>query len=196
MDDDLEALRKAAQERDPNQAQFLLKRIFLNMPFYRALAVAVERVYRHVETFERDHPDAIWARQALVQIASLGAAPGELPPEAMKDFNSPGAANFVKALFDLAHATRQGSQIEARIGYLVSAVVNAIMAELVASWYGPRLDEWERVRQNRIDPATGQYSHPEANQIAYRFWTDADVARRDTAAWQQVVDRIAQHMNR
>jgi hypothetical protein len=194
--DDLAALRKAAAERDPNRTQFLLKRLLLNMTFYRGLALAVERAYAFLPTFERYYPQAIWARQVLVQIASLGTAPGDIPAEARQAFTSPGAANYVKVLYDLAHATRQSQQMEARIGYLTSAVVNTIMAELVEAWYGGRLSDWERVRQNQFDPATGQYSDPEATQIAYRFWTDEDTAQRDTAAWLAVADSVEEKMQR
>jgi hypothetical protein len=194
--DDLTALRQAAEERNPEQTQFLLKRIFLQMPFYRAMAVAVEQLHRYVETFEREYPQAKWARQVLVQIASIGTAPGELPADAMREYEKPGAMNYVKALSDLAHATRQSNQLEARVGYLVSAVVNAMMAELVESWYRQRLDEWARVRGNQFNPATGQYSDPEATMIAYRFWTDDNVAQRDTALWLQVVGNIETKMKR
>jgi hypothetical protein len=193
MNDDLAALRKAARERDPNQAQFLLKRIFLNVPFYRALAVAIERAYQHVDTFERYHPDAKWARQALVQITSLGTAPGELPPEAMR--SSLAWRRTSSRRSSTWRTQRGGRQIEARVGYLVSAVVNAIMAELVECWYGSVLMS-ERMRQNRIDPATGQYHDPEANQIAYRFWMDAEMARRDTEAWLAVADSVEEKLRR
>lgn len=197
FEQNLAALREAAKRRSPEQTQFLLRRIFLAMPFYRALAVAVERTYRHLETFERYHPEARWARQSLVQITSLGTAPGKLPDDALEPaFTTPGTANFIKALFDLAHASRQGSQPEARVGYLVSAVVNAIMAELVELWYGSRLADWERVRRNSYDAATGQYSDPEATQIAYRFWTDETVALRDIDAWLEVTDNIEKKLSR
>lgn len=185
-EDDLAALRQAAQDRDPNQTQFLLKRLFLSMSFYRALAVAVERAYAYLDTFERQHPQQPWARQVVVQITSLGTAPGDIPDEAKQSYATPGTANFVKALYDLAHACRPNNQMEARIGFLVSAVVNAMMAELVESWYGSRLNDWERVRQNV----------PEANEIAYRFWTDTDVAQRDVAAWLAVADSVEEKIKR
>jgi hypothetical protein len=193
---DIAGLRKAAEERDPEQIQFLLKRLYLTIGFYMGLAVAVERAYAFVATFECYHPEAFWARQVLVQITSTGTAPGKLPEEAMGEFTSPGAGNFVKALSDLAHAAQQNTQLEARIGYLVSATVNAVMADVVESWYGERLDDWERVRQNTIDPETGQYVDPEATQIPYQFWTDETVAQRDTRAWLTVAEAIETHHKR
>ena len=56
---DLASLEGAARDRDPERAQFLLKRLFMGMNVYRALAVAVERVYAFVPVFERSYPDAV-----------------------------------------------------------------------------------------------------------------------------------------
>ena len=195
MTSDIDALRQAARERNPEQTQFVLKRLFLNMSFYRALAVSVERAHAFLETFERYYPGADWARQVIVQITSLATAP-QLPAEALRDYTAPGAANFFKALSDLAHSVQQNEQKEARIGYLVSAVVNAITAELVETYYGDRLDDWECVRTSRIDPATGQYEDPEVTRIAYDFWTDETVAARDITAWLAVADAVAANMER
>ena len=186
---DIMALRKAASARNLEQTQFLLKKIFLNLEFYRALAVVVERAHTFVQTFEQYYPDERWPRQILVQIASLGTAPGQLPPQAMKDFHAPGAANFLKSLSDMAHALQPGP-VPPRVGHLVNGVVNAIMAELVEAWYRPRLDDWERVRTNQFDASTGQYTDPEATMIAYQFWTDASTAERDITLWLAAADSI------
>ena len=192
---DLAALRQAATERNPEQVQFLLKRLFLGMNFYRALAVAIERAFAFVETFERYYPDAIWARQVILQIANLGTVQ-PLPPQAMRDFTAPGAANFMKALTDLANSVQQSNQYEARIGYLVSATVNAITAALVAAYYDARPDDWERLRTAEIDPLTGQYVDPQVTQIAYAFWTDETTEKLDIEAWLAVADAIERHLQR
>ena len=143
----LEQLREAAVKRDPEQSQFLLKKLFMEMDFYLALAVVVERAQSFLETFEHYYPDARFARQILMQMVNTGTAPSRLPPEALRDFEAPGAANYMKALSDLAHALQQGP-LPPRIGYLVSATVNAIMAELVEHYYGQHLDRWALVREN------------------------------------------------
>ena len=155
---DLDALRKAAHDRDHEQIQYLLKRLVMRLPFYHALAIAVERAHAYAPTFERYYPDATWARQVLVYIATVGQTPGELPPEAMREYSSPGSGNFVKAVFDLGNAAHQEHQMEARLGYLVSALVNVVMAELVEAWYADKLADWERARGNQVDPATDRKS--------------------------------------
>jgi len=183
----LAKLRQAAEARDPEQCQFLLKSLFMNMEFFLAFAVVVERAQSFLETFEHYYPDAKFARQILMQMVNTGTAPGKLPPEALRDFEYPGAANYMKALADMAHALQNGP-LPPRIGFLVSATVNAIMAELVEHYYGANMDKWKFVREHPDDPKT--------RQIAYDFWTDEDVALLDTDHWLQVADSIEKHLER
>ncbi len=180
----LAKLRKAAEARDPERCQFLLKALFMDLDFYLALAVVIERARSFLETFETYYPDGVFARQILMQMVNTGTAPARLPPEALRDFEQPGAANFMKALADLAHALQPGA-LPPRIGYLVSATVNAIMAELVEQYYGPRPQAWA---QFRAEPAN--------SEIAYAFWTDEDVALLDTDHWLQVADSVERQMQR
>jgi hypothetical protein len=88
------------------------------------------------------------------------------------------------------------TQLEARFGYLVSAVEHAIMAQLVEDWYGKRTIYWERVQNNQLDPQTGEYSDPDATKIPYQFWTDAKIAKRDIKLWVAVADKISERINR
>lgn len=183
----LAKLRHAAEERDPEQCQFLLKTLFMEMEFFLAFAVVVERAQSFLETFEHYHPDAKFARQILLQMVNTGTAPSKLPPEAMQDFEYPGATNYMKALADMAHALQSGP-LPPRIGYLVSATVNSIMAELVEHYYGSHMEQWTFVRENPSDP--------QAQQIAYAFWTNEDVALLDTDHWLQVADSVEKNLER
>ncbi len=183
----IEQLRNAAEARDPERCQFMLKSLFMELDFYLALAVAMERARSFLETFETYYPDGVFARQILMQMVNTGTAPARLPPEALRDFEYPGTANFMKALADLAHALQPGP-LPPRIGYLVSATVNAIMAELVEHYYGPRPQAWAQVRAAPADPA--------ASEIAYAFWTDEDIALLDTDHWLQVAEGIEQLLER
>ena len=153
-------LRDAAEARNPERCQFLLKSLFMDMEFYSALAVVIERAQSFLETFERYYPDGQFARQILTQMVNTGTAPSRLPPEAQRDFKYPGGANYMKALSDLAHALQPGP-LPPRIGYLVEAAVNAIMAELVEQYYGRRMEAWQILRANP--------EAPEAREIALRF---------------------------
>ncbi len=183
----LDQLRRAADARDPERCQFLLKALFLELDFYLAFAVAIERAQSFLDTFETYYPNGAFARQILMQMVNTGTAPARLPPEAMRDFEYPGAANYMKALSDLAHALQQGP-LPPRIGFLVSATINAIMAELVEHYYGRHPQAWSLIRQQPDDP--------KAREIAFRFWTDAEVALLDTDHWLQVADSIERHLLR
>ena len=186
-DKTLKLLREAAEARDPERCQFLLKTLYMDMEFYPALAVAVERARRFLETFELYTPEGAFARQILMQMVNTGMAPARLPPEAQRDFGFPGAANFMKALSDLAHALQPGP-LPPRIGCLVEATVNAIMAELVEHYYGPRMHEWQIVQQRP--------EAPEARAIAYAFWQDEEVALLDIDHWLSVAESVEAHWGR
>ncbi len=181
----LDELRLAAETRDPERCQFLLKALFMELDFYLAVAVAVERSQCYLEAFERYCADGQFARQILMQMVNTGTAPSSLPPAAQRDFEYPGAANFMKALADLARALQQGP-LPPRIGFLVSATVNAIMAELVEQYYGRRMEAWRVVRAQE----------PEAQAVAYAFWTDEEVALLDTDHWLQVADAVERQFER
>ena len=183
----LRHLREAAEAREPERCQFLLKTLFMDMEFFLALAVVIEQARSFLETFEHYYPDGGFARQILMRMVNTGTAPSRLPPEALRDFEHPGAANYMKALSDLAHALQPGP-LPPRIGYLVSATANAIMAGLVEQYYGRRMDAWLTVRAN---PESA-----EAREIAYAFWIDEEVALLDTDHWLAVTDSIETQLRR
>lgn len=183
----LRQLRQAAEARDPERCQFLLKSLFMEMEFYSALAVVIERAQSFLETFERYYPEGQFARQILTQMVNTGTAPSRLPPEARRDFAYPGGANYMKALSDLAHALQPGP-LPPRIGCLVEAAVNAIMAELVEQYYGRRMEAWQVLRTNP--------EAPEAREIAYAFWTDEEVALLDTDHWLNLADSVETQLRR
>lgn len=191
---DLEALRQAARARDWGELQAALTRLFLQMDFYAGLEIAVQRVHAHLPAFEGAHPEAAWARRLLVGIVAYGLAPPELPPEAAQPYASPGAANFILALFDLCRAVERRTPLENRVRFMVSAVANAILADLAAFWYGAHSDLWERQQTSgeAVDPDTGLTVR---QQIYVLFWLDEAVAARDTAAWLAVAEQAAQKLS-
>lgn len=195
---DLHALREAAHARDPEGRQFLLKSLLLKLEFFGAMAVATAQVYPFMDAFEAQYPEETWPRQLIMGIVNFGHSPDEAIPEMalQQDFTMPGAGNFLKAIHDIAQSMQSRHQFEARVGFLVSATVNGVMAQVVHGWYGDRPDDWARVRANRYDPAAGTYSDPEATQIAYQFWTDERTARHDQQLWLAVADNIERELAR
>lgn len=185
--EDIAKLRAAAQARDPEQKQFLLKKLYKQIPFVVALGVSTEQAHNYVATFEQYHPDEIWPRQMLRQIVMTASAPDEsVIQQAFQHFTTPGTANFFKALYDLFQGTQTKHSSEARLGFLVSAVVNSITAELVELYFGDQPDVWETYR------AQG----PDFTEIALAFWTDERVIAHDAAAWDNLATRLKETYER
>lgn len=179
---DVAKLRAAAQTRDPDQKQFLLKKLYGQLAFVVALGVSTETAHNYVATFERYHPQEVWPRRMLRQIVMTASAPDEaVIQQAFQHFTTPGTANFFKALYDLFQGTQTRHQSEARLGFLVSAAVNSITAELVELYFGGQPALWETYRAQGPDFAA----------VALAFWTDERVAARDAAAWDDLATRLA-----
>jgi len=180
---DLQEFRASALERNQEQLQFLLKRLLQSLDYYMALVVPLERIQSFLPIFERYYPEENWVRKLLLMIINYGKAPdNDISEMALQQsFSAAGMGNFLKAVYDLTQAMRESNTPEVRIGFMASAVVNIIMAELAEAWYGKRPKAWERVR-------TGE--EPHASKIALTFWTDAQTAEADSAAWLAVAESI------
>ncbi|QPC83447.1 hypothetical protein G4Y79_03435 [Phototrophicus methaneseepsis] len=195
---DLLMLREAAQERNQEQVQFYAKRLLMALPYYYALAIVVDRLVAFLPRFEAVYPDEKWVRQHLLVINAYGTAPDDTIAEMamQQSFEAPGMMNYLKAVYDLIESMQEKHTGEARIGFMTSALVNVVMAGLADAWYGERQEAWARVRQNSFDPATGQYTDPQATQIAYHFWIDEDTTKRDQTAWLTIAEQIEAALQR
>jgi len=195
---DLQDLRQAARDRNQEQMQYLLKRLLQDLSFFVALSIPLERIYSFLDIFESYYPEEEWVRKLVLAINSFGMPPDDRIVEIALEqpFNAPGIGNFVKAVYDATQAMQSRHTREARLGYIASAIVNTIMAELAESWYGDRVEDWQRVRQNQYDPINGEYSDPVATEIAYQFWIDPQTAALDTGSWLEVADSIEQKFRR
>ncbi|MCA9912778.1 MAG: hypothetical protein KC496_05500 [Anaerolineae bacterium] len=198
QEQDLKDMRRAAQERDQYQLQFLLKRLLRGMEFYVALSVSMERASAFIDIFDSYYPGEPWVRQLLLAINAFGTKPDDTIAEAAlsQKFSAPGAGNYLKAVYDITQAMNSNHTLDARIGFLASAVVNEIMAELAEAYYGDREDDWQRVRANTFDPETGEASDPDAAEIAYQFWIAPETATLDSGLWLEVADSIERKLQR
>src|SRR6266540_4146643 len=133
---DLVALRDAAEGRDWGVLQDTLTRLLMSMEFFAGLEIALTRAYNYLPLFEAAHPESGWARSLLIWITSYGAAPANLPVEAGTPHNSPGAANFIAGLIDLTRGVERMTPLENRVRFIGNAISNVILAELAADWYG------------------------------------------------------------
>lgn len=195
---DIQDMRKAAQERNQQVLQFLLKRLLQGLDYYTALSVPLDRIRCFLAIFEGYYPEETWVRKLLLAINMYGTIPNEgLAEMALQQtFPTPGTANFFKAVYDLTQSMQDKHTPESRVGFMASAVVNAIMAQLAEAWYGKYEKAWERIKDSQYDPATGEYIEEKANRIAYTFWTDPETAKMDTEAWLALADNIEQKLTR
>src|SRR5689334_9770016 len=145
---DLEELRTAALQREQEKLQFLLKRLLQNLDYYMALSLPLERIQAFLPIFENYYPEETWVRKLLLMISNYGKAPdNDIAALALEQsFSAAGAANFLKAVYDLNQAMQDSNTPEVRIGFMASAVVNIIMADLAEAWYGKRPKAWEKIR--------------------------------------------------
>lgn len=190
MNTALQSLRAAAPERDWGQLQDALAEALAGVDYFAGLEIALTLAHAHLPTFEAHHPDAGWARSLLVWMASYGVAPANLPADASAPHPSPGAANFVLALVELARSAERQTPLENRVRFLANAIGSIIVADLAAFWYGQHPDLWalQQEHGDDLDETSGQ---PIRQQIYARFWLDESVAARDTAAWMQIAGRLA-----
>ena len=186
---DLERLRDAARHRDWGAAQEALTRVLMVVEFYSGLEIALTRLHNHLSVFERDHPEAMWARQMLVSVVSFGIAPHGLPPEASQTYSSPGAANFLSGLFDVLRSVERRTPLENRVRFLASAISHALLADLAAYWYGEHPEAWAQ-QQEHGDEADLETGYTIRQQVYATFWLDEAVAKQDTAAWLAVAGDI------
>jgi hypothetical protein len=188
---DLRDLRVAAKARDQQQLQFMVKRLLKGLDFYVALAVPLERMHQYLDIFESYYPDETWVRQLVLMIGTYGSKPDDSVAEMalQQSFDEAGAANFLKAVYDVTQAMNDQHTKEARVGFLASAVVNSIMAELVEAYYGDRPQLWRRVRTN-------DYDDPTVADIAYNFWMDETTRAMDIACWLEIAASIEAKLTR
>lgn len=197
---DLKDLRFAAHTRNLEQAQFLLKRLLRDMSYYGAVALVVERLQGYLDLFESYYPDEAWVRTLLLAITNYGMTPDDSVAEAalQQGFDAPGAGNYIKAIYDLTQAMQPKHTPEARTGFLMSAIVNSIMAELVEAWYGERVQVWQRLRQlqQTLQASPDANLQTEALNIQHAFWMDAQTMALDSASWLEVADSLEAKLNR
>ncbi|GIK30040.1 MAG: hypothetical protein IT298_11415 [Chloroflexi bacterium] len=192
--DGLAALRAAAPEREWAVLQTTLGELLARLPLFAALSAVIDGLTALLPMVEtRDEYDTQLQglpRQLLSGVMSYGFAPDQLPDQIITDYHTPGAAQFMHAVLELCRATQRERPDAERPALLVSAAGNAIIAAMSESFYSRHPDLFTRVRDNRLDPDTGDYTDPDAAKIPILLWMDAEVAALDTAQWLALADRV------
>jgi hypothetical protein len=191
---DLAALRAAGQAREWSAAQLTLVQLIRELPFFAAVTAVLPGLTAMLPVFRGyyadDDPRRALPEQLLSGIVSFGFAPERLPDEAIGDYEAPGMAQFVYAVLELARAAQKDRDSQERIELLGSAAANQIVAELSHDFYARHPEYHARVRDNHIDPDTGDYTDPDAAKIPLMLWMDAQVAALDAKLWDALADRL------
>lgn len=192
---DLRALRQAADERDQEQLQFLLKRLMSGLEYFGAVALVTHQLVEFLPIFESYYEDEGWVAQLLSGVSSYGMAPDDQVAQMAlgQPFHEPGAGNYIKGIYDLTQMMQKKHTPESRIGYAVSAIVSAIMAELLESYFADRPEDWSYFRNAQMSQ---QDMDDRARQISMDFWLDPDTAALDSALWYTVAERVEEALQR
>lgn len=194
VQDGLSALRAAASEREWAVLQAELGGLLAMLPLFAALSAVIEGLTALLPVIEaREEYDMQLRglpRQLLAGVMSYGFAPDQLPDQIIADYHTPGAAQFMHAVLELCRAAQREREDTERPALLVSAAGNAVIAAMGESFYSRHPDLFARVRDNRLDPETGDYTDPDAAKIPILLWMDPEVAALDTAQWLALADRV------
>lgn len=194
LEAELAIMRGAAQSREWAALQAGMARLLNPLPQFSAMIVVVEGLLASVPMVETVYPDGdmrkTLPRQLLSGVISYGFAPEHLPEGIVADYDRPGTGQFAHAVLELCRAAQKDAAHDVKLAFLVSAAANAIVAEMGAVFYAKNPDLFSRVRDNAIDPDTGEYTDPDAARIPIALWMDDDVAALDTALWMALTDRI------
>lgn len=188
----LDQLREAAAAREWNTILPTTAQLFTEMGTFPALEIVVNQLQSYLPVVEAAHAEhSRILRELLVAVVAYGFAPDNLPEYIVSDYDTAGSGQFAQAVLEMCRAMQKDRAPEERFRLLASAVGNAILAELASYWYGLHPDLYARIRANRVDPETGEYSDPDAVRvIPLQFWIDEEVAARDSAAWGRIADAI------
>jgi hypothetical protein len=186
----LETLRDAAKNREWTTLQSNLSELFGVLGVYPSLEIVVTHLHDYLPTFQRYHPDDNILKELLVGVVAFGFAPDQLPEYIIENYDTPGSGQFAHAVFELCRAMQKDRPLDDRLGLMTSAVANGILAELAQYWYSRHLEEYARVRANRVDPETGEYTDPDAARIPVLFWMNPVIGAKDTKAWLKIADAV------
>lgn len=187
LEESLQSLRSAANQRDWNGCRAPLEKPLLRLPARRAVSLVRAQVLHRLPVFERHHPGVRWPREFIESIATE-AAPSDKRewPESEDDFPGPGANNFTSAVESLWSASLHTEDSRQCAAELVDAISGAIMAEYVEHWGARHPREWALWYKLAL---SGE-SDPRLTDIQLAMLRDADVRTLVRASWLEVADRL------
>ncbi|MDY7227277.1 hypothetical protein [Hyalangium rubrum] len=141
--EELRALRLAAEQGDWNGCRSASERLLSRLPVELAVRLTRDHVMRRLPVFERHHPGVRWPREFIESMDDSGASPSEREwPEAEDDFSGPGANSFTSAVEALWRAGRLIEHVQRCVPELVNALSESIMAEKGEFWGSRNPQAW------------------------------------------------------
>lgn len=190
----LRELRKFAYAREWGLLQVTTRDLLGELPAFSAVDAVITQMNRYLPIFERYHPpDTLkgrMVRELLVTLVSYGFAPEQLPDYIIGEYDTPGSGQFANGVLELCRAMQKDRPPAQRAEQLASAVANTYLAELAELYYSRYPDHYARVRANRIDALTNEYTDPDAAKIPLLLWNDPLVAARDVTLWLRLADDL------
>lgn len=194
----LRTFRKAAYSREWGVLQDQLQSLIGELELFQALEIVIQRLQRYLPTFEKYHPfESVKGRTLIgmiVHVTAFGYAPDYLPDELPNQYDTPGSGQFVLAVLEMNRAMQRDAVPADRARQFTSAIANTFLAELSEIYYSAHPEDYARVRANKIDPATGEYTDPDAAKIPIALWLDPAVEARDVTLWLKLADDIEEKL--
>jgi hypothetical protein len=185
-DDELRALRLAAERDDWNGCRAASQKLLLRLPGRRAVQLIRDQVMRRLPAFERHQPDVHWPREFIESSDGDPSRVERAWPEAVDDFAGPGANNFTSAVEALWKASRLTLDKRRCASELVNALSGAIMAEKCEFWGARNPEAWalwyQLAASGDIDPRIADI------QLALK--RDPESAAVQRTAWLEVAHQL------
>jgi hypothetical protein len=184
--EELRALRVAAEQRDWNGCRAASEKLLLRLSCRRALLLTRVQVMRRLPVFERHQPAVRWPREFIESIEGDASHIERSWPEAEDDFASPGANSFTSAVEALWKASRLSENEQRCATELVNALSSAIMAESTEHWGSHHPEEWALWYQLAL---SGE-SDPRMTTIQINMVRDPEVMKLERSAWLNVAAQL------
>jgi hypothetical protein len=191
-EEELQALRFAAERRDRNGCWDATHKLLQRLPAHRALRLVLDFVTRRLPAFERHQPGVHWPREFIKAVPEMGPTGNGRPwPEAESDFPSPGANSFIRAVEALWKMGRFIEDDQRRSKLLTDAIERALNAERLEYWGTRHPETWALWYQL----ASTGLEDPRMVQIQITIMKDPEAMRVEREAWLEAAQHLEEALS-
>jgi hypothetical protein len=191
-EEELQALRLAAERHDRNGCWEATQKLLLRLPAHLALPLVRDFVSRRLPAFERHQPGVQWPREFIEAVSETGSANEGRPwPEAESDFPGPGANSFIRAVEALWEVGRFMEDKQRRSQLLAKAMERALNAERLEHWGSRHPETWALWYQL----ASTGLEDPRLVEIQITIMKDPEARRVEKEAWSEAAQHLEEALN-